>query len=76
MRRDQGQLSLSDSLVPGDLGSNVRLDRIDGLIDWPAVEAVAAPVYASPTGPPRLSGSGHDQSGVIAALVWLVGPGS
>lgn len=52
MRRDQGQLSLSDSLVPGDLGSNVRLDRIDGLIDWPAVEAVAAPVYASPTGRP------------------------
>lgn len=53
MRREaSGQMSLADGLLAPGVGANPRLERIDGLIDWPAVEAVLAPIYAAPTGRP------------------------
>jgi IS5 family transposase len=50
MHRDIGQRSFAEALVRG--GSNARLERIDGLLDWPAVEAVLEGVYSSTTGRP------------------------
>lgn len=48
MRRAGEVASFADALVVG--GGNRRLEAIAGLIDWPAVERLLAPVYASPTG--------------------------
>lgn len=50
MHRRGGQGSFSDVLVGG--GSNRRLERIAGLIDWSGVEAVLEGVHASSTGRP------------------------
>ena len=50
MHRDVGQRSFAEALVRG--GSNARLERIDGLIDWSAVEAVLDGVYGSASGRP------------------------
>lgn len=50
MHRDVGQPSFAEALVRG--GSNARLERIEGLIDWPAVDAVLEGVYGSTTGRP------------------------
>lgn len=49
MRRAFGQLSLADGLVSGRSGS---LDRIAGLVDWAALEALMGMVQASPIGRP------------------------
>ncbi len=48
MRRASGQASFADGWVVG--GGNHRLARIDGLIDWAAVERLLDPIYAAPTG--------------------------
>jgi transposase, IS5 family len=50
MHRDVGQPSFAEALVRG--GSNARLERIDGLIDWVAVGAVLSGIYGSTTGRP------------------------
>ena len=34
------------------IGANATLERIAGLLDWSALEAVLAEVYAAPTGRP------------------------
>jgi IS5 family transposase len=47
-----GQLSLADGLAAPGLGSNPRLERIEGLLDWSALEGELACVYAAPTGRP------------------------
>lgn len=52
MRRRTGQLNLVEGLVAGALGRNVRLDRIDELIDWTPLEALLAPIHVAPTGRP------------------------
>lgn len=52
MHRQTGQLSLADGLVTAGVGDNARLERIDRLLDWAALAAVVAPVYAAPTGRP------------------------
>lgn len=53
MRRGRGsQLSLADGLVAPGLGSNPRLERIEALLDWPALESELVGVYAAPTGRP------------------------
>ena len=46
-----GQLSLADSLVAG-VGTNEVLERLERLIDWPALAAVLAPVHGSRRGAP------------------------
>jgi len=48
VRREGKQASLAEALVAG--GGNRRLEAIDRLVDWEAVERLLAPVYAAPTG--------------------------
>jgi hypothetical protein len=38
-----GQASLADALLPTGVGSNRRLERIAGLIDWAPLERLTAP---------------------------------
>ena len=52
MHRQAGQLSLADGLVAAGVGAHARLERIERLIDWTALAAVVAPIYAAPTGRP------------------------
>jgi len=53
MRRERtGQLSLADGLVAPGVGVNPRLERIEALLDWGALEAELAEVYAAPVGRP------------------------
>ena len=49
MRRDGGQASFADALVVVG-GGNRRLEAIEQVIDWAAVEGLLAPIYAAPTG--------------------------
>src|SRR6266568_3899211 len=48
MRREGKQASFVEALVAG--GGNRRLEAIDSLVDWLAVERLLEPVYAAPTG--------------------------
>ncbi len=50
-QRRIGQASLAEALLPAGVGSNRRLERIAGLIDWTALERLLAPLRA-PTGRP------------------------
>jgi IS5 family transposase len=50
MRRKHGQLGFAEAFVVG--GGSPRLERIDALLDWAAVERLLEPIYASPTGRP------------------------
>lgn len=50
MRRKPGRRGFAEALVVG--GGSARLERIDGLIDWAAVEALLEPIYAASTGRP------------------------
>jgi IS5 family transposase len=50
-QRRIGQGSLAEALLPAGAGSNRRLERIGGLIDWAAMERLLAPLRA-PTGRP------------------------
>ena len=50
--RDLGQLSLADGVVHGTAGSNARLERIEGLLDWSAFEKRLAVIYSSRKGRP------------------------
>ena len=52
MRRDLGQMSLADGLVNQRAGRNGWLDRIDSIVDWPAVVKVLDGIYASDEGRP------------------------
>src|ERR1044072_2085653 len=48
MRRASGPASFAEALVVG--GGNRRVEAIEELMDWAAVERLLAPVYAAPTG--------------------------
>jgi transposase len=50
-QRRIGQASLAEALLPAGVGSNRRLERIAGLIDWAPMERLLAPLRA-PTGRP------------------------
>ncbi|MBX6375430.1 MAG: IS5/IS1182 family transposase, partial [Acetobacteraceae bacterium] len=50
-QRRIGQGSLAEALLPAGTGSNRRLDRIAGLIDWAPMERLLAPLRA-PIGRP------------------------
>ena len=52
MRRDLGQMSLADGLVNQRAGRNGWLDRINSIVDWPAVVKVLDGIYASDEGRP------------------------
>jgi IS5 family transposase len=49
MRRSFGQLSLADGLVSARSGS---LDRIAGLVDWPALDALMSGIHSAVAGRP------------------------
>ena len=49
-RRDFRQLGLADSIVRRRGKKSEWLDRLDGALDWPALETVVAGVYASRKG--------------------------
>jgi IS5 family transposase len=51
-RRDLSQPSFVDALVSGCGKSGGFLDRIDEAFDWPAFEALLAPIHASARGAP------------------------
>src|SRR2546423_15041780 len=48
MRRENRPASFADALVVGV--GNRRLEAIDSLVDWLAVQRLLEPVYAAPTG--------------------------
>jgi len=48
MRRERQSASFAEALVVG--GGNRRLEAIEELIDWAAVDRLLEPVYAAPTG--------------------------
>src|SRR3954452_5877663 len=48
MRREGKPASFAEALVVG--GGNQRLEAIEGLVDWAAVERLLQPVYAAPSG--------------------------
>lgn len=50
MRRDPTQVSFADAMVVGK--GNARLDRIEGLLDWSALEAELGPMHDAATGRP------------------------
>lgn len=50
MRRSACQAGFSEALVVG--GGSPRLQRIDALMDWAALERLLAPIYARSTGRP------------------------
>ena len=50
-QRRIGQASLAEALLPAGAGSNRRLERIAGLIDWAPMERLLAPLRA-PIGRP------------------------
>ena len=53
MHRETGeQLGFSDGFLRDGLGRNVRLERIDGLLDWARLGAVVAGVHGAATGAP------------------------
>jgi IS5 family transposase len=51
-RAETARPSLVDRLLAPGLGANARLERIEGLLDWPALEAELGGIYAAPTGRP------------------------
>jgi IS5 family transposase len=48
MRRESKQASFAEALVAG--GGNRRLEAIEALVDWAAVDRLLQPVYAAPSG--------------------------
>jgi IS5 family transposase len=61
-QRRIGQASLAEALLPAGAGSNRRLERIAGLIDWTPFERLLTPLRA-PTGRP-----GHPPLALFRAL--------
>jgi transposase, IS5 family len=50
MERERGQASFAEALVVG--GGSARLDRIEALMDWSALERLLGDVHAAPVGRP------------------------
>jgi hypothetical protein len=54
-RRDFRQLGLADSIVRRRGKKSEWLERLDGALDWPALERIVAGVYASREGGPGVT---------------------
>lgn len=52
MRKSGSQLGFADALVERVAKPNARLERIDQLIDWRAIQELLAPLRSAPTGRP------------------------
>ena len=70
MRRNLAQMSLADGVVNQRAGRNGWLDRIDSIVDWPAVVKVLDGIYASDEGRP--SAGDVCEAAFAAAMVRFV----
>ena len=53
MRRQlDRQTDFAEAFLPDDMGRDAVLERVDGLVDWTALEAVCGEIYAAPVGRP------------------------
>ena len=53
MRRElEDQGDFAEPFLPEEVGRDAVLERVDGLVDWEALEAVCGEVYAAPLGRP------------------------
>ena len=69
------QLSLADALVDARLGSNKKLDRIDGLIDWGRLEGLLSGLRSADTGRPPYTALTMLKALYLQALYDLSDPG-
>ena len=69
------QLSLADALVDARLGSNEKLARIDGLIDWSRLEGLVSEVRPGETGRPPYPALSMLKALYLQALYDLSDPG-
>ena len=51
-RKLDDQRDFVEQFLPHDVGRDEVLERVDGLVDWPTLEAVCGEVYAAPVGRP------------------------
>lgn len=52
VRKAMGQVSLVEALLPAAFGSNQRLERIAGQVEWASIETLLQPMRRAPTGRP------------------------
>ena len=52
MHREMGHKSLAEVLLPGNLGQNQRLERIEQAVDWVPLGRLVARVYSAREGRP------------------------
>lgn len=52
MHRSSGQGDLGEAWLSSELGNNRRLEKIDRMFDWKAVEHLVSGIYAARTGRP------------------------
>lgn len=69
------QLSLADAFVDARLGSNEKLERIDGLIDWSRLEELVSDVRPGETGRPPYPALSMLKALYLQALYDLSDPG-
>jgi transposase, IS5 family len=69
------QLSLADVLVDRRLGSNAKLERIDGLIDWSRLEGLLSGLRGGETGRPPYPALSMLKALYLQALYDLSDPG-
>ena len=69
------QLSLADALMDPRLGSNPKLERIDGLIEWSQLEALVSGVRSGETGRPPYPALPMLKAHYLAVLYSLSDPG-
>ena len=51
-RKPVDQRDFAEQFLPEDVGRDDVLERVDGLVDWTALEAVCEEIYAAPVGRP------------------------
>ena len=51
-RKLDDQRDFAEAFLPEDVGRDAVLERVDGLVDWTALEAVCEEIYAAPVGRP------------------------
>jgi transposase, IS5 family len=52
MHKSGGQMGFAEGFLGQDFGRNSRLDAIDAVIDWRAIEGVVSSIYDAPEGRP------------------------
>ena len=52
VHKSSGQIDLASSLIVNNPKLNRRLDKIQKLVDWTAIESILSPIYSATTGRP------------------------